>query len=187
MATRTADLVSEALNHGGPVDDATLKEIDALTRGAVTRETEKIMLGALSETNDPRLRNVLAVTLANINSDEAADRIEALINQSRTRGYRGSLLYALHKLRRPLPLLTLVHLILSDTAEVQEEAFEMLHDSAAHSARADLEAALLMLQHERLRANKPERAEIIDDARELLLPKPQKDGAADDKRSSGRN
>ena len=186
MATRVADLVSEALKQGGPVDEATLREINTLQPGDVSPEAEKVMLKALSDTTDPRLRNVLAMTLASINSGEAGNRIAALINQNETRGYRGALLYALNKLHRPLPLVTLVSLILADTPEVQEEAFEMLRDSGGRSSHPDLEAAILLL-HNAPRGNEPERQEIIADTHDLLCSLIRKEGGSDRERSGTRN
>lgn len=167
----TADLarsISEALIGRRAVDESILKQINSLNPRDVSPDIKKIMLTALSETNDPRLRNVLAMALADIKSGEAADLITELLNQDKTKGYRGTLLYALQKLGRPLLLLQLIPFILDDTPETQEEAYEMLRASTARSSPDDLEAAIVAVSHGRLRVNDPEKRRLIDDALEIL-------------------
>jgi len=184
MPARVADLISEALSRGEPVDERVLKQIMSLRPGDISPEAKEIMLRALSETNDARLRNVLAMTLASINSEEAADRIVALIGDKKTQGYRGTLLYALQKLRRALPLPTLAFLILTDTPEVQEEAFEMLRDLVPRSSSTDLEIAILLLANSRQR-NEPERQAITAEAHDLLLSRLREHDPATKSRRSG--
>ena len=58
MPARVADLVSEALSRGEPVDEPVLKQIMSLRSGDIAPDAKEIMLTALSETNDARLRNV---------------------------------------------------------------------------------------------------------------------------------
>jgi len=55
--------MSGALIHGGPVDEATLKEIDSLKPSNVSPETERIMLAALSNTNDLKIEKYFGYDL----------------------------------------------------------------------------------------------------------------------------
>lgn len=110
----------------------------------------------------------MAVALAEPPLQAAAPRIVDRLHEDRTRGSRGTLLYALQKLGQRLPLPDLVRLISSDTSEAQEEAFEMLEASASLSRRTELAAAIAALFWQLLVIRNAETRGVVMDAVKTL-------------------
>jgi len=112
-----------------PTDDSVIQLIADLPSDVFSPELENALLMALSDTSDARLRNVTALALADMGSRDAVPRLVSLLKDRRTKGFRGTLLYALQKLKAVLPITDLAILIVSDTAEAQEEALALLEQS----------------------------------------------------------
>ena len=160
--------ISNALMSGS-ADESLLKSLTSLRPGDASPELENTMLMAISDTSDARLRNVLAVALADMNSTNAASRLQSLLNQPKTLGSRGTLLYALQKLNATLSLQELAYLILADTAEVQEEAYNMLEDSLSKGNRVGLTDAINVLMSGFERKDDSHRTEVLKDALAICL------------------
>jgi hypothetical protein len=149
----------------GPVDEALLRAIVDLKNIPVG--LAKNMLMTLSDTDETRLRNILALTLARAGIKDAIPRIIRLLKDPKTSGARGTLLYALQKLHAILDLDTLISLILMDAPEAQEEALVLLEDTLEEGAKAaDIQAALRAIaNHYPPTYVAPS---IVKDAREIL-------------------
>jgi hypothetical protein len=130
---------------------------------------EKIMLMTLADTRDGRVRNLLALALAKMQSHEAIPRILALLRDPKTFGYRSTLLLALQKFNVRLSIIDLVFLILFDTSEVQEEAFIMLEEAIPRSRPEDRLAAVQWALDSLTAQGDAKRTEVLFDTIDLLL------------------
>ncbi|TWT00943.1 HEAT repeat domain-containing protein [Planomicrobium sp. CPCC 101079] len=89
-------------------------------------EAIQILIKHLSQTSDKNLRNLLAITLRDIGNEEAISPLINLINDPRTLGSRGTLLYALEPFDCTEHLETIVHLFLTGNFEVQAGAYQLI-------------------------------------------------------------
>ena len=117
----------------------------------------------LRETEDPALRNTIAVALRDI-GDEAA--VFELLNHPKTLNNRGTLLYALEVFDYSAHLKTIVHLFLSGGFEVQATAYQLIESMAGEVPDEVLLAALLQVKEQ---LNEIERQQALhSDVLELL-------------------
>lgn len=165
----TYDRVAKALMTGA-ADETALRAIMSLG-GNVPPALEGNMLMSLSDTSDPRLRNALAIALAEAKSKDAIPRIIALMSQPKTAGARSTLLYALQKLNVRFDPVDLAYLILSEPPEAREEAFIMLEQTARYSEPIRRRAAAGTLLDSLLRSSDYERTNLIFDAVDILISK----------------
>ncbi len=168
VGTNPSEWLSAALPRG-EVDDAILRQIASLAAGDVDPSLEKIMLMTLADTEDGRVRNLLALALAKTQSHEAIPHIIALLKDPKTFGYRSTLLRALQKFKVRLSIIELVFQISFDSAEVQEEAFMMLEEEIPRSRPEDrLEAVQWALDSLMIRGD-ARRTEVVFDTIDRLL------------------
>ncbi|GAA4604761.1 HEAT repeat protein [Actinoplanes octamycinicus] len=107
------------------------------------------LLDVLTTTEDPAVRVAAALALSDMRVPEARDVIAGLLTQERTRGRRGTLVYALEPYDCGPLLPLLVDLIVEDNYEVAREAARLIDHTDADLDRqtwdrlvARLEAAL---------------------------------------------
>lgn len=80
------------------------------------------LLAQLRTTSDARVRNRAAIALSDMGIPEAFDAIVGLLGQDRTRGARGTLLYALEPYDCSTVLPLLVDLVIADPYESARQA-----------------------------------------------------------------
>jgi len=103
------------------------------------------MLQELAETNHPRLRNELALALSDLREEQAVDVIVDLIQQRKTLGNRGTLLYALEPLDYARHKQVLIDQLIGGNYEVSAQCYELLENIKAkfsESERKDLRTEL---------------------------------------------
>jgi HEAT repeat protein len=117
-----------------------------------------IVIRILEETNSPRVRNAAALALADMRMKRAKDKLIDVLKRPDTKGYRGTILYALDELGVNLPLSLLVDLLIQDTYEAREEALGFLGsgkidcDEDLNRLRQKLRASLQSADEERSHA-----------------------------------
>jgi HEAT repeat protein len=116
-------------------------------------------LGVLEKTNSTRVRNAAAVALADLRARETIEKLLDLLANPKTRGARGSILYALDQLRANVPLTLLVEIIATEPYEAREEALGLIASNSLNCsaeefarARSRLETAIVSADIERKRA-----------------------------------
>lgn len=85
-----------------------------------------MLIKHLTLTSDKKLRNLLAISLRDIGSEEAISPLIRLVNDPRTVGSRGTLLYALESFDCTEHLETIIHLFLTGNFEVQAGAYQLI-------------------------------------------------------------
>jgi hypothetical protein len=108
-------------------------------------EMKRGLLITLAQTMDARRRNIIALKLAENGVGEAIPILTRLMHLPDTAGNRGTLLYSLDELGAKLQPKELLHLMMTDTYEVQTQAFEMLENRVDQMASADLRIMLNMV------------------------------------------
>lgn len=99
-----------------------IEQLGAHRRAAALR----YLLKVLRKTDDPALRNCLALVLGDLHVPEAFDVIAKLLGDERTRNHRGTLLYALRGYDCSSLLPMLVDFVITGVLEVRNEAFELI-------------------------------------------------------------
>ena len=106
-----------------------------LLNAKITADLENRMLAALQCTDNNRLRNIIAMKIAEDGSPAGKKAsvpiIKRLLEEPRTRGCRGTLLYVLHEMQEPLPLSFLLNQIsdIGTSYEVQSEAHGIIQEN----------------------------------------------------------
>ncbi len=103
--------------------------LDALTGLSSADKTDLLeneLLRTLVRTGDARIRNAVAVALADLKSEIAPSVIRDLIVSSCSAGSRATLLYALRELGGRLRLPAIVHLLAVEAGETQEEILNFI-------------------------------------------------------------
>jgi hypothetical protein len=88
-----------------------------------------ILIRFLKSTENHRIRNSIAIALSDIGDEEAVNPLMEIINDPKTLGYRGSLLYALKPFNCSAHLETLVHHLLTGNFEVQANTYELIEEN----------------------------------------------------------
>ncbi|HJU16747.1 MAG TPA: HEAT repeat domain-containing protein [Stellaceae bacterium] len=93
-----------------------------------SRREARIALVAriLEQTGSPKVRNAAALALADMRARDATEDLVRLLRRNDTKGYRGTLLYALEQLDAALPASLLVEIITEDAYESREEALSFI-------------------------------------------------------------
>jgi hypothetical protein len=126
---------------------------------AMTDDLEHQMLATLPRTDDPRLRNIIALKLSEQGSPDGKKAsvpiLKRLLAESRTGGCRGTLLYALHEMKEPLPLSFLLNQIVDSDAsyEVQSEVFEMIQENVSSFSWQDIKNAFRLVENVNVQEN----------------------------------
>ncbi len=102
--------------------------VDAINRVGPHRHAGVIryLLKVLRRTNDPALRNCLALVLGDMRTPEAFGVIAKLLGDNKTQSHRGTLLYALRGYDCSSLLPMLVDFVITGVLEVRNEAFELI-------------------------------------------------------------
>jgi hypothetical protein len=148
------------------LDDAEIRRL--LDLRLLDDSMRKWMLTQLRHTTDARLRNVVALKLAENGVGEAIPVLKRLMDGPETAGARGTLLYALAELGAKLPPKELLNLMMTDTYEVQTQAFEMLENTVNGETPGDLQIMLNWVL-ERARGLDGEHREAAHVASDLLV------------------
>lgn len=133
--------------------------IEELRKASSQRSRRKARIALigriLKQTDSPRVRNAAALALADMRAHSAEDVLIDALMRPDTKGYRGTLLYALGELDAALPISLLVDIIIEDSYEAQEEALNFIangkfdRDEDPHQSRYRLIAALTSAGGER--------------------------------------
>ncbi|ANU23374.1 HEAT repeat domain-containing protein [Planococcus donghaensis] len=113
------------------------------------QEATKILIKHLTQTEDKNLRNLLAIALRDIGNEEAVSPLINLLNDSRTLGSRGTLLYALELFDCTAHLEILIHQFLTGNYEVQAGAYQLI-ESMNRNVSGDVLLKSLQKVKERL-------------------------------------
>jgi hypothetical protein len=120
----------------------------------------------LERTSSPRVRNAAALALADMRAEGARDSLIEALRRVETRGYRGTILYALDELGANLPLSVVIDIIVDDPYEAREEALGFLA-----SGRVDSDADPRQVEGKlrvALRREDEERSHALREALEYL-------------------
>lgn len=109
---------------------------------------EPFLLHLLHVTTDATVRNFVVMALVDLRSVAAMGEITNLLQDPKTKGQRGSLMYALSKIPAPIDLAILVTLMVEDNDEAVK--YEALHaierDRVKHAGKLDLKRHLATLK-----------------------------------------
>lgn len=127
-----------------------------------------LLLEFLRKTDDNRLRNSIAIALSDIGNERVVEPIVEMINNTKTLGNRGSLLYALEPFDCSLHLETLVKHLVTGNFEVQMNSYQLIEENI-HSSISD-EVLLNCIFNVKKKLDEIERQKgILSDALELLI------------------
>lgn len=105
------------------------QEVVAAARELASRQEGSAapqLLEVLRTTHDATVRNAVALALSDLKYPQAFDVLVDLLNQERTRGHRGTLLYALGAFDCSSILSLLVDFVIEGSFEVSREALSLL-------------------------------------------------------------
>lgn len=88
-----------------------------------------LLIEYFKSTDNHRLRNSIAITLSDIGNEKAINPLIEMINDPKTLGYRGTLLYALKPFDCSAHLETLVYHLLTGNFEVQANSFQLIEEN----------------------------------------------------------
>ncbi len=111
LDSNNRDLVVEAAHALGDIGD---------------RRSVKILIDLLQKTSDPVIRNAAAIGLRELGDERALSPIVSLINDPKTEGYRGTLIYALEGFDCGRLLAFLVEQVITGNFEVSHQAFSVI-------------------------------------------------------------
>ncbi|MGC8230874.1 HEAT repeat domain-containing protein [Pseudobacillus badius] len=89
-------------------------------------EAVPLLVEYLKSTENVLLRNSIALTLSDIGSEEAVQPLIEVINDAKTLGHRGTLLYALEPFDCSAHVETLVDHLINGNFEVQAQAYQLI-------------------------------------------------------------
>jgi hypothetical protein len=90
------------------------------------KEAIPLLIEYLKSTESHILRNSIAITLSDIESEEAVEPLIDMINHPKTLGARGTLLYALKPFDCSRHIETLVYQLITGNFEVQLQAYQLI-------------------------------------------------------------
>lgn len=127
-------------------------------------EAVPVMLKHITLTQNPGIRNALAIALRDIGNENAISPLIDLINDPKTLGSRGTLLYALEPFDCTEHLESIVQQFLTGNFEVQAMAYQLLESM---DGKVPADALLKSLQKVKNQLNEIERqqklhAEVLD-------------------------
>jgi hypothetical protein len=89
-------------------------------------EALPLLIGHLKITENPLLRNAIALVLRDLENDIVVQHLIDVINDPKTLGARGTLFYALEPFDCSAHLETLVHHLITGNFEVQAQSFQLI-------------------------------------------------------------
>lgn len=123
-----------------------MRAVRELAAGGSTIEND-ILLRELAETDDPRLRNELALALSDLGEEQAVDVLIELVQQRRTQGYRGTLLYALEPLDYARHHKVLIEQLIGGGYEASEQAYTLLENISSTFTESERETYRTRISH----------------------------------------
>jgi hypothetical protein len=127
-----------------------------------------LLIRYLKSTENHRIRNAIAIALSDIGEEDAIKPLIEMINDPKTMGYRGSLLFALKPFDCSEYLETLVYHLLTGNYEVQINSYHLIEENM-NSTISD-EVLLNSILKVKKELDEIERQkEILSDALEMLL------------------
>ncbi|MEK4246421.1 HEAT repeat domain-containing protein [Psychrobacillus sp. FSL K6-2684] len=85
-----------------------------------------LLIGYLRSTENALLRNSIALTLSDTGNEDVVQPLIDVINDPKTLGYRGTLLYALEPFDCSAHIETLVYHLINGNYEVQAQAYQLI-------------------------------------------------------------
>lgn len=116
---------------------------------AQVKATENQLMDALMTTCDGNLRNSIALRLSDIRSEALVGAVTQLVEDPKTIGNRGTLLYAIQDLDYSGKLDALLPLLGSSSFEVSREAFNLI-EPYLHSLSPDQQKTLQVLLNQQI-------------------------------------
>lgn len=159
-------------------DDFNSDRLTELLEAVMTGDLESQMLAALPLTDDPSVRNIIALKISENGSPDGKKAfvliVKQLLENSRTTRCRGTLLYALHEMHEPLPLSFLLNQIADADAsyELQSEAFEMIQEGISSFSSRDIKDAFRIVEGVNLQQNECMH-EVLEMLKEEVLERDQ--------------
>ncbi|KOO46024.1 HEAT repeat domain-containing protein [Priestia koreensis] len=127
-----------------------------------------LLIEFLKSTDNHRLRNSIALTLSDIENEIAVEPLIEMINDPKTLGFRGSLLFALKPFDCSSHLETLIYHLLSGNFEVQMEAYQLIEENI-HSDLSDDVILKCIIKVKKELDEIERKKEILSDALDLLF------------------
>lgn len=121
-------------------------------------EAVSILIKHIALTENPRMRNALAIALRDIGNEKAISPLIALINDPKTIGNRGTLLYALEPFDCTEYLESIIQQFLTGNFEVQAMAYQLLESM---DGKVPADALLKSLQKVKKQLNEIERQQEL--------------------------
>jgi HEAT repeats len=108
-------------------EDRIVEELRKITNSRTRRHRRSsIVIKILEQTESPRVRNAAALALADMHTTSAGKKLINILRKPETKGYRGTILYALDELGTQLPISLLADLIMNESYEAQQEALAFI-------------------------------------------------------------
>lgn len=147
-----------------------VEEVERLVTEISPEQHDKavlILIKHITLTQNPGIRNALAIALRNIGNEKAITPLIDLINNPKTLGNRGTLFYALEPFDCTGHLETIVHHFLTGNFEVQAMAYQLLESM---DGKVPAAALLNSLQKVKEQLNEIERQqELLTDVLDFLF------------------
>ncbi|MFJ7973818.1 HEAT repeat domain-containing protein [Psychrobacillus sp. NPDC096389] len=126
-----------------------------------------LLIEYLQSTENALLRNSIALTLSDIGNEEVVQSLIDVINDPKTLGYRGTLLYALEPFDCSAYLETLIYHLINGKFEVQAQAYQLIESIKGELSEEVLLSCIIEVKEE---LNEIERQkDIMSDTLEMLL------------------
>lgn len=125
-----------------------------------------ILIEILEKTNEPAIRNAAAVGLRELGDERALYPIVSLINDPKTEGNRGTLIYALEGFNCYDLLPFLVKLIIDGNFEVSHQAFSVIESIDIEIDSDTLDICIKKIKEVLLQDNT--KADLLQDLIDLL-------------------
>jgi len=151
LDSNNRDLVVEAAHALGDIGD--LRSVN-------------ILIELLQKTSDPVIRNAAAVGLRELGDERALSPIVSLINDPKTEGYRGTLIYALEGFDCGRLLPFLIEQVITGNFEVSHQAFSVIE-----SIDVEIESKTLDFCTQRVKnalLQNDEKPDLLEDLIDLL-------------------
>lgn len=126
-----------------------------------------LLIEYLQRTENPLLRNSIALTLSDIGNEEVVQPLIDVINDPKTLGYRGTLLYALEPFDCSAHLETLIYHLINGNFEVQAQAYQLIESIKGEISDEVLLNCIIEVKEEL--NDKERQMEILSDTIETLF------------------
>ena len=125
-----------------------------------------LLIEYLQRTENLLLRNSIALTLSDIGNEEVVQPLIDVINDPKTLGYRGTLLYALEPFDCSAHLETLIYHLINGNFEVQAQAYQLIESIKGEISDEVLLNCIIEVKEEL--NDKERQLEILSDTIKML-------------------